>query len=302
MVQLEERRGRPAAARQAGGPAELAVDRDAELPVGTQLAWRLRGLIATGRLRADEKLPSVRELAKRASVNVNTARAVYARLEREGLIVSRQGAGTFVREGAEPGAEVERLAERALAAAAEAGVEPRELASAIYATATAPSAERSSPTPLPGQVRERDRLTARRELRRQIARLEAELAGYADEATARRPDRSPRRPGDVAHVAGIAELERTRDWLVGRLRAVQADSERRGRRHARARARVEAMVREPERHKWSWVSSEETGDLGCKEWRVVPRFGPVGAAMGWWQVKVSGGCPLAAPLAAAWSH
>ena len=41
-------------------------------------------------------MPSVRELADIAGVNVNTARAVYARLESEGIVRSEQGRGTFV--------------------------------------------------------------------------------------------------------------------------------------------------------------------------------------------------------------
>ena len=43
-----------------------------------------------------DRLPSVRELADIAGVNVNTVRAVYARLESEGRVSSEQGRGTFV--------------------------------------------------------------------------------------------------------------------------------------------------------------------------------------------------------------
>src|SRR4051812_47161015 len=75
---------------------ELRVDRAGEVPVGTQLAWRLRELVETGGLRAGDRLPSVRELASAAGVNVNTVRSVYGRLEHEGLVRSEQGRGTFV--------------------------------------------------------------------------------------------------------------------------------------------------------------------------------------------------------------
>jgi DNA-binding transcriptional regulator YhcF (GntR family) len=292
---------------------ELALDREAELPVGAQLAWKLRGLIASGRLAPRERLPSVRALADRVDVNVNTVRAVYRRLEEEGLIVSRHGAGTFVSDGDAGAAAIETIVEDALREAREAGVDPAKLASAIYAAAPSPQGDplavgaatrggrrgrSASSTTLPGTAApEEDRLRARRELRRQIARLEAELAGYADTRAAR--SAAPRRLGNVPRVADIPELERTRDRLLDQLREARAEVERKGRREARARRRVEDMVREPERHKWEWVSGEETGERGCKEFRVVPRFGPVGAAMGWWRVKVSGGCPLAARLAAA---
>jgi DNA-binding transcriptional regulator YhcF (GntR family) len=75
---------------------DLAVDRGHEVPVGTQLAWKLRGLIAEGRLAPGQRLPSIRELAGAAGVNVNTVRAVYGRLEREALVSTEHGRGTFV--------------------------------------------------------------------------------------------------------------------------------------------------------------------------------------------------------------
>jgi len=75
---------------------DLTVDRDAELPLGAQLAAGIRTAVREGRLGADDRLPSVRELAEAAAVNVNTVRAVYARLESEGLVRSEHGRGTFV--------------------------------------------------------------------------------------------------------------------------------------------------------------------------------------------------------------
>jgi DNA-binding transcriptional regulator YhcF (GntR family) len=75
---------------------ELRVDRGGGVPLGTQLAWRLRGLIDSGELAPGNRLPSIRELATAADVNVNTVRAVYARLEREGVVHSEHGRGTFV--------------------------------------------------------------------------------------------------------------------------------------------------------------------------------------------------------------
>jgi GntR family transcriptional regulator len=66
------------------------------MPLGAQLADRIRAAVQSGPLTTGDRLPSVRELADVAGVNVNTARAVYARLESEGLVSSEQGRGTFV--------------------------------------------------------------------------------------------------------------------------------------------------------------------------------------------------------------
>lgn len=79
-------------------PAELdlTIDRRADVPVGAQLAARIRAALRSGSLSPGDRLPSVRALAEAAGVNVNTARAVYARLESQGLVRSEQGRGTFV--------------------------------------------------------------------------------------------------------------------------------------------------------------------------------------------------------------
>src|SRR5438067_13769096 len=86
-------------------PFDFSVSRDHELPVGTQLAWRLQGLILEGRLEPGERLPSVRALAQAMRVNVNTVRAVYGRLEERGLVISEQGRGTFVARKVPPADE-----------------------------------------------------------------------------------------------------------------------------------------------------------------------------------------------------
>ncbi|HNW91761.1 MAG TPA: GntR family transcriptional regulator [bacterium] len=52
--------------------------------------------IATGALAAGAKLPSVRDLAKLLVINPNTIVKIYTELEREGLLLTRRGLGTFV--------------------------------------------------------------------------------------------------------------------------------------------------------------------------------------------------------------
>jgi DNA-binding transcriptional regulator YhcF (GntR family) len=215
----------------------FATDPGDELPVGLQLTWRLRALIATGRLASGERLPSFRQLSEWAGVNVNTVRAVYAGLEREGLVVSRQGRGTFVAEGIEAATQLEEIATEALRRANEAGLDPRQLAIVASACASMPgSPELTPPEPaeLPDPDGESEAIEVRHELRRQIARLEAELATYPRDLPEGMPT-APRRA--LGHVAGVEELEQTRDILIAQLSEAQRAAEERARRIGRERAR-----------------------------------------------------------------
>ena len=53
------------------------------------------------------------------------------------------------------------------------------------------------------------------------------------------------------------------------------------------------MLRDPGRHRFVRVSAADVGEPGCGVWHVRPRLGLIGMLMGWWQVKLSSGCPLA---------
>lgn len=90
------------------GELELSVNRGTGIPLGAQLAGRIRTAVQNRTLGPGDRLPSVRELAEIADVNVNTARAVYARLESEGLVRSEQGRGTFVAERVSAGGATTR--------------------------------------------------------------------------------------------------------------------------------------------------------------------------------------------------
>lgn len=73
-------------------------DFNASKPIYLQLADRINRLIVSGELRAGEKLPSVRDMAVAYSVNPNTIQRTYSELEREGILETRRGQGTFVME------------------------------------------------------------------------------------------------------------------------------------------------------------------------------------------------------------
>jgi len=76
--------------------AILRVDPSDPEPLFSQLVAAVKRAVATGRMRAGEKLPSVRELAAELTINPNTIAKAYQALEAEGVTVSRHGSGTFV--------------------------------------------------------------------------------------------------------------------------------------------------------------------------------------------------------------
>lgn len=68
-------------------------------PIYEQITNNLRRLIASGGIAPGERLPSVRELATRLTINPNTIQRAYRQLEQEGYIVSLPGKGCFAAEG-----------------------------------------------------------------------------------------------------------------------------------------------------------------------------------------------------------
>ena len=144
-----------------------------------------------------------------------------------------------------------------------------------------------------------DERLARAELRRQIGRLERELAGLFAEAFGRVEVGCD--VGALAvepRVLGLGELERVRDDLATRIAEARlALDERTGWRPATASC-CERMLADPAAFKWVRVSRHDVGEPGCGTWHSRPRLGMLGMLMGWWRVKVSSGCPLSGRLAA----
>ena len=75
---------------------EFAISPITGVPIYQQIAEQIRSAIARGKLRADERLPSVRELSQILVVNPNTVARSYTELEREGVLYTRPGLGVFV--------------------------------------------------------------------------------------------------------------------------------------------------------------------------------------------------------------
>jgi GntR family transcriptional regulator len=109
------------------------IDPRSPIPLYVQIANRLRVAVATGELRPGAALPSVRNLATVIRVNPATVVQAYRELEFAGVVESRQGAGTFVRElpeaklDAERQREAQRLVRQLLQDASNLGVSPEDL-------------------------------------------------------------------------------------------------------------------------------------------------------------------------------
>jgi GntR family transcriptional regulator len=78
------------------------------VPIYRQLVDQVRALVAGGKLRPGDLLPSVRQVAQAADINPMTVSKAYSRLEVEGLVDRVRGQGMRVRAPAVTG----RLAER----------------------------------------------------------------------------------------------------------------------------------------------------------------------------------------------
>jgi len=104
----------------------LRLTQASGVPYYRQVVDQMAELIRSGQLPVGTLLPSVRELARQLLVSLITIRRAYADLESGGLIVRRQGQGTFVAEGVEVTSRERALAE-ARAQLADAVARARQL-------------------------------------------------------------------------------------------------------------------------------------------------------------------------------
>ena len=119
----------------------LHVDDASSVPFYLQLKEQLLNAISRGQLKPGDQLPTVRELAVDLTINPNTVNRAYAELEREGLLNSRRGRGTFVSEagkradGSSHALRLAFLARRALAEARAYGFMPKDFLRAVASAA-----------------------------------------------------------------------------------------------------------------------------------------------------------------------
>jgi len=80
---------------------QTAIDIESSVAVYAQIENHIQFAISSGRVKACERLPSVRELSERLKVNPNTVAKAYRDLEVMGLLYTRRGMGVFVSKGIE---------------------------------------------------------------------------------------------------------------------------------------------------------------------------------------------------------
>lgn len=115
---------------------DFQLDENSDIPLWAQLKKRLTYLIMTHTYAKGDQLPTVRELSSTLGVAYNTVSKVYRDLERDGLIRTKQGSGTFVtHEGdsndSSPDAAVEALAVKLIEESRNVGMTNKEVISLV---------------------------------------------------------------------------------------------------------------------------------------------------------------------------
>lgn len=107
------------------------------VPIYVQLREQILQAIGNGTLKPGEQLPTMRQVAVALKVDLNTVQRAYAALERDGVLATARGRGTFVAEKPRPvdpalrKANIENLAHKTIAVAQSLGVDPGEVGRAI---------------------------------------------------------------------------------------------------------------------------------------------------------------------------
>jgi hypothetical protein len=154
------------------------------------------------------------------------------------------------------------------------------------------TAGRVAADPIFGDRGALDERAARDSLRKQVSKLERELSGLVAHTF---PHISPNDDRGEAfggpRLLSLAELERVRDQLALRAHEKRGQVAERVALEQRSRELLKRMKLEPGRYKFVRLPVADLGDGHCGVWEVRPRLGLIGMLAGWWQVKLSSGCP-----------
>lgn len=123
------------------------INLQSDVAVFAQIENEVRFAIASGELKAGDKLPTVRAVAERLNINPNTVAKAYRDLEIMGLVYTRRGMGIFIKDGVEDKCRTECYREiickmhEVVAEAKAAGIKEADikaLAKKCYASKTSP--------------------------------------------------------------------------------------------------------------------------------------------------------------------
>jgi GntR family transcriptional regulator len=78
------------------GPELFIIDKASSVPIYAQIVDRVEALVMSGKIKAGDRLPSIRSVAEATRVDYNTVAKAYAELDRAGVIKTARGVGTHV--------------------------------------------------------------------------------------------------------------------------------------------------------------------------------------------------------------
>lgn len=119
---------------------EFHLDPRSGVATYLQIVQQVREALRLGTIEVGDQLPTVREVVADLAINPNTVAKAYRELEREGLVVARQGRGTFVARSLTSAASLPRYEalraelERWLERATGAGLDEESIRALISAT------------------------------------------------------------------------------------------------------------------------------------------------------------------------
>lgn len=106
------------------------IDNTSRTPIYEQIKTQILALISNGALNPGDKLPSIRALSSSLHLNINTIKKVFAELEKDGVIVTVIGSGSYISETAVRNPQILQKAEanltEALRSACSAGLTKEE--------------------------------------------------------------------------------------------------------------------------------------------------------------------------------
>jgi GntR family transcriptional regulator len=118
---------------------EFHLDPRSGVATYLQIVQQVKEALRLGTIDVGDQLPTVREVVADLAINPNTVAKAYRDLEREGLVVARQGRGTFIASTLAPASlrhhdELRAELERWIRSALEAGLDEESVRALISAT------------------------------------------------------------------------------------------------------------------------------------------------------------------------